>query len=221
MEAVKNSNVSDDSSEFTKEDLVSKDAPHLQFNEWLRQAKGCAEIPEPHTIALATCGSSGIPSVRMAHMERVGPDGGVFYSKKSGKKGTELEENSKAGAVFYWRPLQRQVRIEGSVKKLSDEESTKFFHSLPRDIQISIHVNEKIISGSVIDNMAVAKREFERLQETYADKSIAIPKPPSWGGYVIEPIRFEFWRGHSNWLDDRIVFKRQNDSTWIVQQLAP
>ena len=215
MEAAKNTD-----SDFTKEDLVSKDAPHLQFNEWLRQAKECAEIPEPHSAALATCGSSGIPSVRMVHMEKIGPDGGVFYSNRFGKKGTEMEENANAAAVLYWQPLYRQVRIEGSVKKLSDE-STKFFHSLPRDIQISTHVNEQIISGSVIDDMAVVKGEFERLQETYADKSIIIPKPPSWGGYVIEPVRFEFCKGHPNWLEDRIVFMRQNDSTWMVQQLAP
>ena len=217
MEAAK----SIDSSDFTKEDLVSKDAPYLQFNEWFRQAKECAEIPEPHAAALATCGSLGAPSVRMVHMERVGPDGGIFYTNRFSKKGTEMEENANVGAVFYWQPLQRQVRIEGSVKKLSDEESTKFFHFLPRDIQISLYVNEKIVSGSVIDNMAVVKGEFKRLQETYADKSITIPKPPSWGGYVIEPVRFEFCKLNSNWLDNRIVFMRQNDSTWIVKQLAP
>ena len=107
------------------------------------------------------------------------------------------------------------------MKKLSDEESIKFFHSLPRDIQVSTYVNEWIISGSIIDDMAVVKGEFKRLQETYADKSITIPKPPSWGGYVIKPVRFEFCKLHLNWLEDRIMFTRQNDSTWIVQQLAP
>ena len=221
MEAVTNSDTDYVIADFTKKDLVSKDAPHLQFNEWFRQAKECGKILEPNTVALATCGSTGIPSVRMAHVERIGPEGAVFYTKKAGKKGSELEENANAGAVFYWQPLQRQVRIEGTVKKLSNEEATEYFHAWPRVMQISTWVSEKISSGSVIDDKGGLRSEFKRLQEIYADESVTIPKPPGWGGYVIDPVRFEFWQGHSDWLDDRIVFTKENNSTWVVQQLAP
>ena len=221
MEPIRNSDVNYSIADFTKEHLVSKDAPHLQFNEWFKQAKECTEILEPNTVALATCGSTGIPSVRMAHVEKVGPEGAVFYSKIASKKGSDLEENANAGAVFYWQPLQRQIRIEGTVKRLSDEEATKYFQALPRVMQISIWVNEKISCGSVIDNKGAVRSELKRLQEIYADESVTIPKPPGWGGYVIDPVRFEFWQGHSDWLDDRIVFTRENNSTWVVQQLAP
>ena len=221
MEAIRNTDTNYITNKFSEEDLVSKDAPHLQFNEWFKQAKECAEILEPNTVALATCGSTGIPSVRMAHVEMVGLEGAVFYSKKASKKGSELEENANAGVVFYWQPLQRQVRIEGTVKKLSDEKATKYFQALPRVMQISIWVNEQISCGSVIDDMGGVRSEFKRLQETYADESVTIPKPPGWGGYVIDPVRFEFWQGHCDWLDDRIVFKRENNSTWVVQRLAP
>ena len=104
------------------------------------------------------------------------------------------------------------------MKKLSDEESTKYFHSRPRDSQISACVSKQ---SSVIDNKSVLKREHQHLQETYADENITIPKPLHWGGYVIEPVCFEFWQGHSDRLHDRIVFSRQRDLTWIVKLLAP
>ena len=206
------------STDFTKEDLVSKDDPYLQFNQWFRQAKECDEIAEPNAMALATCSSSAIPSVRMVLMKWIGPDGVVFFTNQCSRKGSELEENPNAAVVFYWPPLHRQVRIEGIVKKLSDEESTKYFHSRPRDSQISACVSKQ---SSVIDSKEVLKREHKRLQETYADESITIPKPPHWGGYVIEPVCFEFWQGHSDRLHDRIVFVRQNNMTWNVQLLAP
>ena len=112
-------------------------------------------------------------NVKMAHVERIGPEGAVFYTKK----GSELE-NANAGAVFYWQPLQRQVRIEGTVKKLSDEEGTEYFHAWPRVMQISTWVSEKISSGSVIDDKGGLRSEFKRLQEIYADESVIIPKPP-------------------------------------------
>ena len=209
--------------DFTIEDLVSKDAPHLQYNEWFRQAQECPEILEPNAAALGTTGSSGIPSVRMVLMTRIGPDGGYFYTNRLSKKAIEIEENANAGAVLYWQPLQKQVRIEGPVKKLSDEESAIAFRFLPRGLQISVHINEKFISSSVINGTEAIKREFRRLQDIYANNSITIPKPQNWGGYVIDPVRFEFWQGKSTFskLSDRIVFMRQNDSTWIVQQVAP
>ena len=136
---------------------------------------------------------------------------------------------SAAGRVVNWRIIQMQllystdlhyrqpVHIEGSVKKLSDEELTKYFHSRPCDSQVSACVSKQ---SSVIDNKSVLKREHQCLQETYADENVTIPKPPHWGGYVIEPACFEFWQEHSDRLHDRIVFIRQ-DLTWIVKLLAP
>lgn len=222
METVKgidmcDSRINYSSSDFTKEDLVSQDDPYQQFDHWFKQAKDCDEIAEPNAMALATCSSSAIPSVRMVLMKWIGPDGVVFFTNQCSRKGRELEENPNAAVVFYWPPLHRQIRIEGIVKKLSDEESTKYFHSRPRDNQISACVSKQ---SSVIDSKAVLKREHKQLQETYADESIPIPKPQHWGGYVLEPVRFEFWQGHTDRLHDRIVFVRQN-LTWLIEILAP
>ena len=101
-------------------------------------------------------------------------------------------------------------------------ESANLFQFFPRGLQITIHINNKFISGSVLDGTEAINKEFKRLQDTYANNSITIPMPPNWGGYVIDPVRFEFWQGYSfSKFDDRIVFMRQNDSTWIVQQIAP
>ena len=223
MEAVKSIDMCDSrasygSADFTREDLVSQDDPYLQFDDWFKQAKECEDIAEPNAMALATCSSTAIPSVRMVLMKWICPDGVVFFTNQCSRKGNELEENPNAAVVFYWPPLHRQVRIEGSVKKLSDKESTKYFQSRPRDSQISACVSKQ---SSVIDDKSVLKREHKQLQETYADESIIIPKPPHWGGYVIEPVCFEFWQGHSDRLHDRIVFVKQTDSTWIVRLLAP
>ena len=110
------------SADFTKEDLVSQDNPYLQFDSWFKQAVECEEIAEPNSMALATCSSTAIPPVRMVLMKWIGPDGVVFFTNQCSRKGSELEENPNAAVVFYWLPLHRQVHIEGSVKKLSDEE---------------------------------------------------------------------------------------------------
>ena len=162
MEAVKsidmcNSHASYGSSDFTK-DLVSQDDPYLQFNEWFRQANDCDEIAEPNAMALATCSSLAIPSVRIVLMKWIGPDGVVFFTIQCSRKGNELEEKPNAAVVFYWLPIHRQVRIEGIVKKLSDEELTKHFHSRPRDNQFSACVSKQ---SSVIDSKEVLKREHK------------------------------------------------------------
>ena len=130
----------------------------------------------------------------------------------------ELEDNPNTSVVFYWPPLHRQIRVEGKVKKLSDEESTKYFHSRPRNSQISANVSKQ---SSIIESKVILRREHERLKQKYADESVLIPKPPDWGGYIIKPSSFEFWQGHSDRLHDRIVFIQQSDSTWTVQLLAP
>ena len=222
MEAAKgidmcDSRVSYSTVDFTKDDLVSQEDPYAQFNHWFKQAVDCDAIAEPNAMAIATC-SANIPSVRMVLMKWIGPNGLVFFTNQCSRKGRELEDNPNASVVFYWPPLHRQIRVEGKVKKLSDEESTKYFHSRPRNSQISANVSKQ---SSIIESKVILRREHERLKQKYADESVLIPKPPDWGGYIIKPSSFEFWQGHSDRLHDRIVFIQQSDSTWTVQLLAP
>ncbi|XP_065887731.1 pyridoxine/pyridoxamine 5'-phosphate oxidase-like [Dysidea avara] len=205
--------------DFTKDDLVSQDDPYPQFHHWFKQAVECDAIPIPNSMALATCTASAIPSVRMVLMTEMGPNGLVFCTDQYSRKGRELEENPNASVVFYWKPLDRQIRVEGKIRKLSDEESTRYFKTESRPLQVLVASVER--QSVVIENKTVLKQEYEKTQQKYADESVPIPKPPNWMGYVIEPSCFEFLQAHTNCLQDRIVFVRQSDSTWTVQRLTP
>ena len=215
----KDSPVVTDYPDFTKDDLVSQDDPYPQFHHWFKQAVECDLIPHPNFMALATCTASANPSVRMLEMTEMAPNGLVFFTDQNSRKGKELEENPIAAAVFYWKPLDRQIRVEGKVRKLMDDESTKYFRAQPRFFQIFLASVER--QSAVIDSKAVLKKEYEKTQQKYSDDGVPIPRPPNWVGYIIEPTSFEFLQAHTNYLQDRIVFLRQSDSTWTVQLLTP
>jgi len=210
---------STDHPDFTKDDLVSKDDPYLQFHHWFKQAVECDKIPHPSFMALATCTASAIPSVRMVQMTEMRPNGLVFCTDQYSRKGRELEENPNASVVFYWKPLDRQIRVEGKVQKLSNDESNKYFNIEPHPLQVMVAMVGR--QSVIIEDKVALKKEYEKTQQKYADESVPIPKPSNWMGYIIEPSCFEFLQAHANYLQDRIVFLRQSDSSWIVQQLTP
>jgi len=209
----------DNCPDFTKEDLVSQDDPYLQFHHWFKQAVECDAIPYANFMAIATCTASAIPSVRTVGMTEMGPNGLVFFTDQASRKGKELDENPNAAAMFYWKPLDRQIRVEGKVRKLSDEESTRYFNSESHHFRVFLASVER--QSVVIENKTALKKKYEEMQQKYPDKNAPIPKPPNWIGYVIEPSRFEFLQAHVTYLQDRIAFVRQSDSKWVVQQLAP
>lgn len=205
-----------DHPDFTKDDLVSKDDPYPQFHHWFKQAVESGAIPQPSIMALATCTASAIPSVRMVNMMEMEPNGLVFCTDQYSRKGRELEENPNASVVFYWDP---QIRVEGKIRKLSNDESIKYFKTEPRPLQVMVTIVGR--QSIVIENKVALKKEYEKMQQKYADESVSIPKPSNWMSYIIEPSRFEFLQAHRNCLQDRIVFMRQSDATWTVQQLTP
>ncbi|XP_044152701.1 pyridoxine-5'-phosphate oxidase [Bufo gargarizans] len=206
--------------------LASLD-PITQFNVWFQEVLQCPSIAEPNAMCLATATSDGKPSARMVLLKGFGSDGFRFYTNRESRKGKELESNPFASLLFFWEPLNRQVRIEGPVERLSDEVSEYYFHSRPKSSQIGAAVSKQ---SQVIPDREYLRKKNAELEEEYKDKEV--PKPPEWGGYIVHPSVIEFWQGQTNRLHDRIVFRRPKgedtgpythlgEGGWVYERLAP
>ncbi|XP_014259675.1 pyridoxine-5'-phosphate oxidase-like [Cimex lectularius] len=199
---------------FTESHLVSDD-PIKQFDHWFQEAKNCSKILEPNAMCLATCNKLGRPSCRFVLLKGYGEEGFTFYTNGESRKGQDMEENSYVSIAFYWEHLSRQIRIEGQVSKLPEEESLKYFKSRPISSQISAAASQQ---SSVIESREVLVEKATELQEKFGDN---VEKPKHWGGYLINPDKIEFWQGQSNRLHDRIIFERKEGSAWVRYRLAP
>jgi pyridoxamine 5'-phosphate oxidase len=189
--------------------------PIVQFNEWYRQAVQ-HHVAMPDAMALATATRDGRPSVRMVLLKQADSGGFVFYSNYSSRKGKELSENPHAAMTFYWAELDRSVRIEGSVRRLPEAESDRYFASRPRESMISSLTSAQ---SSVVGSRAELDRTYEKLARDYEGK--VIPRPASWGGYRLLPDRIEFWQQRFARLNDRILFTLGSDRSWSACRLAP
>lgn len=220
----------DKSRRFDIKDLVAKE-PFGQFEHWFKEACEIKQIAEPNAMALATASVDGFPSVRMVLMKSFDKDGFVFYTNHESRKGMELKENPHCSLMFYWEPLKRSVRIEGTVCCLSSEESEKYFHSRPRESQIGAIVSKQ---STVIPSREFLDTLNNQLHEKYADPNSVIPKPEYWGGYRVIPSTFEFWQGQSNRLHDRLrfckscnmqnkdmSFAHEMEDGWLLERLSP
>lgn len=220
----------DKSATFDTTDLVSKE-PWGQFKAWFEAAQACSSIEEANAMCLATASKSGVPSARMVLLKAFGPEGFVFYTNYGSRKAQDLSENPQAALTFYWEPLKRSVRVEGSVSKVSQETSTEYFRTRPLGSQIGAAVSEqsRVIAGRhVLEN-----REAE-LKAEFGDGKKTLEKPEAWGGFLVTPASMEFWQGQSTRLHDRIRFRRlkpdeQIDPNvthlgtngWVYERLAP
>lgn len=204
---------------FTEDQLVSRTNPFVQFHAWFQEALNCEAIVEPQAVCVSTCTKDGKPSSRVVLMKKYSDGGFVFYTNFNSRKGKELSENPLASMLFFWAPLSRQVRIEGKVDRLPDEDSMRYFHSRPRANQISAAIS---LQSQEISSRDIIEQEHQKLSEKYPSDGPAIPKPPEWGGYVLTPSMFEFWQGQSTRLHDRIVFEKDESSgEWDLKRLAP
>jgi pyridoxamine 5'-phosphate oxidase len=188
--------------------------PVDQFTEWFETALA-GDILDANAMTLATTDNSGRPSSRIVLLKGVDKRGFRFYTNYGSRKGIELQENPHAALCFYWAPHERQVRIEGNVKRLSRSESQKYFAQRPRLSQIGAWASEQ---SAKVESREELVAKFENIKERFDGQDI--PKPDFWGGFLIEPERFEFWQGRKGRMHDRIEYQRTKKG-WTINRLAP
>lgn len=173
------------------------------------------EKPLPHAAALATASASGTPSVRMVLLKGFDAEGFVFFTNYHSRKGRELENNAQASLLFYWGTLERQVRVEGRVAKVSARESDEYFQTRPRGSQLSACASPQ---SEVIADRAEIESRYAAARQKYPH---AVERPPYWGGYRLTPAAVEFWQGRTDRLHDRLCYRRDGNGSWRLERLAP
>jgi len=203
--------------EYSRHTLTENEAaadPILQFDKWWQEVIS-AEVYEANAMTLATAGGDGLPSARIVLLKEYSAKGFVFFTNYNSFKGIQIAENPKACLLFFWKELERQVRITGIVSKVSDDESDAYFYSRPLQSQVGALASPQ---SQVLDN-----REW--LDENYAQllkdaENEAVKRPENWGGYIVQPAIVEFWQGRESRLHDRISYQLES-SSWNIQRLAP
>ena len=188
--------------------------PIDQFAMWWNEAVD-SKIEEVNAMTLATASADGIPSARIVLLKGFTTQGFVFFTNYQSHKGKDLAENPRAALILFWKELERQVRIEGLVEKVSEAESDAYFRSRPVRSKIGAWASSQ---STLVANRAVIEESAERYTAQFADENI--PRPPHWGGYLVKPEKIEFWQGRRSRLHDRILYTRQNQQ-WKIERLSP
>ena len=189
--------------------------PIKQFNIWWQDALE-AKIGEVNAMTVATASADGLPSARTMLLKGFSEKGFVFFTNYNSYKGQQLAENPKACLVFFWKELERQVRVTGLIEKTSEEESNSYFQSRPKASQVGAIASPQ---SQVIENRQWLDDQYKKLIDQF--ENTAIQRPEHWGGFVVKPVIMEFWQGRPGRLHDRIQYTISQDGSWKVERLAP
>lgn len=204
--------------DYSKGELLESQAdknPIVQFQKWFDEAVK-EKVNEPNAFILATAMVDFKPSARVMLLKGVEHDSFVFFTNYESRKGKELTWNPYAAMVFLWKEMQRQIRIEGRVEKISEEESANYFQSRPRQSQLGAIASAQ---SSVLENREALDKRFAELEKKYDGKEI--PKPKNWGGFRVIPHDIEFWQGRTSRLHDRLRYTYHGENDWVLERLAP
>ena len=188
--------------------------PWELFSSWFEIARN-TKILEPNAMILSTVTQDGQPTSRVVLLKDFDQSGLVFFTNYLSQKGEQLAYNPRASILFWWEPLERQIRIEGEVVKIDEEESDMYFKSRPYGSRLGAWVSEQ--SQKIVDRTVLEKRQIE-FEKKFAEGNV--PRPDHWGGYRLAPNKFEFWQGRSNRLHDRLLYQMQQEA-WTRARLAP
>lgn len=203
---------------YSKKKLTEEKAaanPLDQFAKWWKQAIK-ADIEEVNAMTLATASADGMPSARIVLLKDFSEKGFSFFTNYNSYKGKQLEENPKACLVFFWKELERQVRITGLIEKLGNEANDTYFHSRPEASQVGAVASPQ---STVIENREWLDAHYKTLEKQLKGKEIS--RPAHWGGYIVKPVIIEFWQGRPSRLHDRLQYSLQDDGGWKLERLAP
>lgn len=192
------------------------DNPVIFFKQWFQQALDAQEY-EPNAMTLATVSADGKPSARIVLLKGVEENDFIFFTNYSSRKGQQIGSNPFAALVFFWKSLERQVRIEGVIEKVNPEVSSEYFYSRPFESQIGAISSPQ---SQIIESREWLQDRFENLK-TIHEKDKAVVRPEHWGGYRLKPELIEFWQGRSSRLHDRIQFSKNEQGLWVKNRLAP
>lgn len=200
---------------YEKERFDKRDAdpsPIRQFSKWFDQALQLGEL-EANAVMLSTVSGAGRPSARMVLLKEFGDRGFVFYTNYNSRKGKEIAENPNACLTFYWAPLEKQVRIEGVIEKVTAAESDAYYYTRPHGSQAGAIASEQ---SEVIESREILEKNFAEIEQREH-----LQRPAHWGGYLLIPDTIEFWQGRPNRLHDRLRYTLTGDGSWKIDRLSP
>ena len=189
--------------------------PIPQFENWFQEALD-ANIKEANAMTLATVANQ-TPSARIVLLKGVDKKGFYFYTNYESRKGMEVQANPNVALVFFWKELERQIRVEGTIKKISKKKSSLYFQSRPKGSQIGAWASPQ---SHVISDRKILSDNYQTIEDQYKEKD-ELPLPPNWGGYCVQPRYMEFWQGRSSRMHDRICYTLKSRNKWIIERLAP